>query len=180
MSICNDLFVKVQGESNDKKRSMLIGDAMSMLGAFGYGLGNILQEHILKSRSDIFHYTGFLGFFGLTIAFIESLISRQFFDLVDVINRIDDFSEPSSGKYFDRNPGAFLALNLLGMSITNFMCYSLIPFFVTKSGATLLNISNVTTVLWGMLFDMTIFGQPFYILYLCAFCLEIFGIILFS
>ena len=97
-----------------------------------------------------------------------------------MISRIDDFADQSSGEFFDRNPGAFLALNLLGMSAANFTCYTLIPFFVTRSGATLLNISNVTTVLWGMLYDMTIFGKPFYILYVCAFCLEMFGIVIFS
>ena len=42
MSICNDLFIKPRGESDNQKKSNLIGDAMSLLGAFGYGLTNIL------------------------------------------------------------------------------------------------------------------------------------------
>ena len=49
-----------------------------------------------------------------------------------------------------------------------------------RSGATLMSISNVTTVIWSMLFDIFLFDQPFYPLYVCAFSLEMVGIIIFS
>jgi len=75
---------------------------------------------------------------------------------------------------------AYLWLNLIGFAGVNLVCYSIIPFFVQRSGATLLNISNVTTVLWSMLFDIVLFHKPFYVLYLCAFVLEMIGIIIFS
>lgn len=65
-------------------------------------------------------------------------------------------------------------------SVFNFMCYTTIPFFVQRSGATLLNISNVTTVVWSMLSDTLFFGSKFQILYVVAFFLEIIGVIIFS
>ena len=94
--------------------------------------------------------------------------------------RIDEYEKPESENYFDRHPSTFLTLNLLGMSLANAICYSLIPVFVARSGATLMNISNVTAVLWGMLFDMAIFSKRFYPLNVLAFFMEILGMVIFS
>ena len=66
------------------------------------------------------------------------------------------------------------------MAAVNFVTYTIIPFYVTKSGATLLNLSNVTTIIWSMLVDIFLYGGPFYPLCLCAFAIEIVGIITFS
>jgi drug/metabolite transporter (DMT)-like permease len=73
-----------------------------------------------------------------------------------------------------------LLWNMIGFSSFNFMCYSIIPFFVQRSGATLLNISNVTTVIWSMLADILIFGKDFQLAYVIAFALEITGVVIFS
>jgi hypothetical protein len=70
--------------------------------------------------------------------------------------------------------------NYFGMAAVNFVTYTIIPFYVTKSGATLLNLSNVTTIIWSMLVDIFLYGGPFYPLCLCAFAIEIVGIITFS
>ena len=94
--------------------------------------------------------------------------------------RIEEFREAESNDFSDRHPTAFLTLNLLGMSLSNIICYSLIPVFVVRSSATLMNISNVTAVLWGMLFDMALFAKPYYPLNVVAFFLEILGMIIFS
>jgi drug/metabolite transporter (DMT)-like permease len=73
-----------------------------------------------------------------------------------------------------------VAANYAGMAIVNFFAYTVIPFFVTRSGATLLNLSNVTTILWSMLFDIMLYGSPFYPLCMGAFAIELIGIVLFS
>ena len=62
----------------------------------------------------------------------------------------------------------------------NLLVYTLIPTYVRRSGATLFNISNVTTVIWSMLSDILIFNGKFYPLYLCAFTLEMMGVVLFT
>ena len=68
----------------------------------------------------------------------------------------------------------------VGMAAVNFCVYSIIPFYITRSGATLLNLSNVTTVLWSMLFDTVLFGGKIYWLYAVAFAIEITAIIIYS
>ena len=49
----------------------------------------------------------------------------------------------------------------LGFVGFNFFGYSIIPFFVKWYGATLLNISNLTTIIWSMLSDILLFHRPF-------------------
>ena len=44
----------------------------------------------------------------------------------------------------------------------------------------MLNISNVTTIIWSMLSDIFFFGEKFYPLYVLAFALELTGVIVFS
>jgi len=70
--------------------------------------------------------------------------------------------------------------NYFGMAAINFVTYTIIPFYITKSGATLLNLSNVTTIIWSMLVDIYLYGEPFYPLCLLAFVVEIVGIVIYS
>ena len=53
---------------------MILGDVMSLLGAFFYAIGNVLQEKFLKNQRDIYHYLGWLGVFGLIIATVEAYL----------------------------------------------------------------------------------------------------------
>ena len=66
------------------------------------------------------------------------------------------------------------------MAVVNFFTYTIVPFYVARSGATLLNLSNVTTIIWSMLFDIVLFGKPFYPVCLLGFCIELCAIIVFS
>lgn len=66
------------------------------------------------------------------------------------------------------------------MAAVNFCTYTVIPFFVQRSGATLLNLSNVTTIIWSMLSDIFLYDSKFYPLCLVAFAVEIVGIAVFS
>jgi len=66
------------------------------------------------------------------------------------------------------------------MAAVNFFTYTIIPFFVTRSGATLLNLSNVTTIVWSMLGDILLYDGHFYPLCLLSFAIELTAVILFS
>ena len=66
------------------------------------------------------------------------------------------------------------------MALVNFVTYTIIPFYITRSGATLLNLSNVTTIVWSMLFDIVLYQSSFYPICLLAFVIELVGIIVFS
>ena len=66
------------------------------------------------------------------------------------------------------------------MSGVNFVTYTIIPFYVSRSGATLLNLSDVTTIIWSMLFDIVLYNEQFYPLALLAFVIEVGGILIYS
>lgn len=50
---------------------------------------------------------------------------------------------------------------MIGFVLVNFICYTIIPFFVRRSGATLLNISNLTSIIWSMISDIFLFHYKF-------------------
>ena len=90
---------------------------------------------------------------------------------------LGEFSQFYNAKREDRWP---IFGNYIGMALVNFCVYTIIPFYVTRSGATLLNLSNVTTVLWSMLFDILLFDGRFYWMNALAFSIEIIAIVLYS
>ena len=71
-------------------------------------------------------------------------------------------------------------MNYIGMALVNLVTYTIIPFYITRSGATLLNLSNVTTIIWSMLFDIVLYNSSFYPICLLAFVIELVAIIIFS
>ena len=139
---------------------------MSLSGAFLNALSNVMLEYWLTNQSDIYHYLGFLGLFGTTISFSEAAIFGKFEKIRTQIQTKEEAN--------------FLIVNLMGFAIVNFVCYLVIPIFVRRSGATLLNISNVTTVIWSLLTDTLLLNKPFYYLYIIAFLFEISGVVVFS
>lgn len=54
-----------------------------------------------------------------------------------------------------------IVLYYLGFVLFNFFGYTIIPWFIKRYGATLFNISNLTTILWSMLSDILLFDRPF-------------------
>lgn len=155
------------GEEHSKS-DIIIGDIMALAGAFLYALSNILQEFLLKTHQDVIDYLGFLGFFGVIITLIEAASFGEFTHIANC-----------EALQIEGN-GGFLTWNLVSFSCFNFVCYSTIPYFVKRSGATLLNISNVTTVIYSMLADILVFKKRFYYLNVIAFVLEFIGIVVFS
>ena len=71
-------------------------------------------------------------------------------------------------------------MNYIGMALVSFVTYTIIPFYITRSGATLLSLSNMTTIIWSMLFDIVLYESSFYPLCLLAFIIELVAIIVFS
>ena len=142
----------------------ILGDVAALIGAFFYALENVLQEYLLKKKEDVWNFLGFIGLFGVLVTLAYSLILGEYKQFADLP---PNSFWPVFGNYF-------------GMAAVNFFTYSIIPFYVQRSGATLLNLSNVTTIVWSMLSDMFLFGSSFYPLCLVAFSIEMVGISVFS
>jgi len=160
----NDFLIVGIGKGDANGDRPILGDFFALSGAFLYALENVLQELIIKKKEDVWNFLGFIGLFGMIITLIEGSIAGEWAEFANV----KDGDELG------------VAANYLGMAAVNFFTYSIIPFFVARSGATLLNLSNVTTIIWSMLFDIILFGEPFYPLCLLGFAIELVAIIIFS
>lgn len=68
----------------------------------------------------------------------------------------------------------------IGFASINLVIYNFIPYFLARAGATLMNIGNLTTSVWSMLFDIILFNGQFKWFYLVGFMFQILSIILFS
>lgn len=145
--VLNDVFLNKynQDEANPFSTSALLGDLLVLGGAFLYATSNILQEYFLESGADVFNYLSHLGLFGCLITLAESFILGEYVELEFV-------SSNDIGKIT-----GFYA----GFCLVNLIIYTIVPFFVRRSGATLLNISNLTTILWSMLIDIFMFKNKF-------------------
>eukprot|EP00347_Sterkiella_histriomuscorum_P000674 403374935 len=165
-SIVNDIVLhpKESGQ-DDNTLEALYGDLMVLVGAFLYATSNILQEHLIKTGADVFNYLGFLGLFGMIITALESCFWFK---------EYEQFQNVKSGDIYK------ISLYYVGFVVINFIGYTTIPFFVRRSGATLLNISNLTTIIWSMISDIFLFDRPFYWMYVAGFFVEVFAIVIFS
>ena len=128
-SVSNDAFVKKNKDTGKSTSSMLLGDLMAIGGAFCYALSNILQEHFLKTTRDVHHYLGFLGLFGFLISMMEAFFFGEF-------TKLNQFYQTA-----DYSEKRYLWINLLCFMFLTALAYSIIPIFVKRSGATLLNIT---------------------------------------
>jgi Solute carrier family 35 len=96
----------------------------------------------------VYNYLGFLGLFGFLLTSFESFV---------IFREYQSFANATPGHTLR------IVLYYLGFVLFNFFGYSIIPFFVKWYGATLLNISNLTTIIWSMLSDILLFDRPFVI-----------------
>ena len=142
----------------------LAGDFLALLGGFLYATENVLQEHFIRKPADIWNFLGFIGMFGMIITFIESICLGE-------LSQLKNVNKDDTGK---------IIANFLGMAAVEFVVYSVIPFYVSRSGATLLNLSDTTTIIWSMLFDCLLYNQKFRCLPPLAFVIEVTGIMIFS
>lgn len=149
-------------EKSGAGRMPLAGDLLALVGGFLYALENVLMEHFVRKPADVFNFLGFIGLFGAIVTFAEAVLMGELEQLANV------------------QEGWKVAANYAGMAAVEFVVYTIIPFYVTRSGATLLNLSDTTTIVWSMLCDRLLYGLPFHWLPPVAFVLEVAGIVIFS
>jgi solute carrier family 35 protein F1/2 len=161
MAIIQDIVVAPIDKQDPFTSDAFMGDLCVLISAVLYALSNVLSEYLFKTGTPISAYLAGVGLFGCLITLIEAFAFGEEAQL--------------SGK-----PVGPVFLLYLGFCGVNFFNYTVIPFYIKRSGAALLNISNRTTILWSMLVDIVLFKKQFHWLYLTAFCLVLSGVWIFS
>nr|CAD2178774.1 unnamed protein product [Meloidogyne enterolobii] len=137
-----------------------IGDFLCLIGTFLYAVSNVSEECLVKQYSRL-EFLTFIGIFG----FIISLFQSYFLDYTKLIK-------------FNWNLFSIFILIFFTFSMVLF--YSLVSSVMQRSSALLFNICVLTSDFYSMLAGIFLFGQEFYILYLIAFIIIIFGTILYN
>jgi hypothetical protein len=89
--------------------------------------------------------------FGTALTLFESTV---------IFREYEEFQKAQPGKT------AEIVFSYLGFVALNFFGYTIIPWFIKRYGATLLNISNLTTIVWSMISDICLFNRPFVIIFM--------------
>lgn len=151
---------KREKDGDKSGKNPLLGDALCLCGAVLYSMSNVGEEATLRKCSKT-EYLGMLGFFGSIISFVQLLIFER--------------KELSHVKW-----SSGVVLCVIGYAMCLFLLYSLLPYMLSSAGATLLNLSFLTSDVIAVIFGSTYFHQAPSSFYFLAFFIIVAGLVLYN
>ncbi|CAN1228306.1 Solute carrier family 35 member F2 [Linum perenne] len=148
-------YLAVGGGSNP-----LLGDTLVILGTVFFALSNVGEEFCVKKRDRI-EVVAMLGVFGLLISLVELSVFE-----ISTLKSV--------------NWSVDIILAVAGFTVAIFSFYSITPYVLKWSGATLFNLSILTSDMWAVLIRIFFYGQKVDWLYFLAFVLVATGLITYS
>ncbi|CAN1228300.1 Solute carrier family 35 member F1 [Linum perenne] len=138
----------------------LLGDTLVILGTVFFALSNVGEEFCVKKRDRI-EVVAMLGVFGLLISLVELSVFE-----ISTLKSV--------------NWSVDIILAVAGFTVAIFSFYSITPYVLKWSGATLFNLSILTSDMWAVLIRIFFYGQKVDWLYFLAFVLVATGLITYS
>ena len=139
------------GGDNAARKQALLGDFICICGAMLYGVSNVIQETLIKSRGP-WEYLARLGIFGTIFGMIQVFVLES--------GRIDEIRWEK---------GVDVVLPFIGYIVILCTCYVSTSWFMKSSDAALFNLSLLTSDVYVMLFVWITGRQGIRWLYLLAF-----------
>ncbi|XP_065043844.1 uncharacterized protein LOC103988495 isoform X3 [Musa acuminata AAA Group] len=152
-------FVDVQGNYLGGTKP-IIGDILVIAGTFCYAFSNVSEEYCVKKKDRVELLT-MLGVFGVLVSACE----------ISIIERKDLESVKWS---------ATMISLFVGFAASAFLFYTVVPFVLKMSGATLFNLSLLTSDMWAVVIRIFFYHQQVDWLYYLAFGLVAIGLIIYS
>lgn len=153
--VVNDVL---DGNTNSQENA-LVGDLLCIGGSIFYASSNVIEETMVK-YVDKDEYLGYVGSFGVVIAFVQCMI----FDL--------------HGMQQARFSSTVL-LAMAGFVLCLFFMYTNTTSYLQESDATLFNLSLLTSDVYAVIFTYFFDGYLVSWLYFVAFALVICGLLLY-
>ncbi|KAL6601770.1 hypothetical protein ACP70R_006083 [Stipagrostis hirtigluma subsp. patula] len=151
------VFSDVHASDRAKGPNPLKGDLLVFGGATLYAISNVTEEYLVKKSSRV-EVMAMLGVFGAIIS--ESILERQ---------------ELRSTHW---NAGAILPF--IGFAVAMFLFYSTVPIILKICGATMLNLSLLTSDMWAVLIRIFAYHEKVDWMYFVAFAGTAIGLIIYS
>ncbi|XP_019429571.1 PREDICTED: solute carrier family 35 member F1-like [Lupinus angustifolius] len=143
------------GGSNPSK-----GDILVIAGSTLYAISNVSEEFLVKS-ADTVELMAMLGIFGGIMSAIQICILER--------NEL---------KSIHWTTGAVIPF--LGFSVAMFVFYSLVPVLLKTNGATMLNLSLLTSDMWSVLIRIFAYHEKVDWMYFLAFGAVVVGLLIYS
>nr|CAB3457583.1 unnamed protein product [Digitaria exilis] len=138
----------------------LKGDLLVIGGSMLYAISNVTEEYFVKKSSRV-EVMAMLGVFGAIISGIQiSILERQ---------------ELRSTHW---NAGAILPF--IGFALAMFLFYSTVPIILKICGATMLNLSLLTSDMWAVLIRIFAYHEKVDWMYFVAFAGTAIGLVIYS
>lgn len=67
----------INDKGSGQGKEPLWGDLLALMGGFFYALENVLMEHFVRKKADVFNFLGFIGLYGMILTFIEACIMGE-------------------------------------------------------------------------------------------------------
>nr|CAD1838561.1 unnamed protein product [Ananas comosus var. bracteatus] len=148
------------GASGEGGKKPLLGDTLVIAGTLCYAFSNVGEEFCVKKKDRV-EVIAMLGVFGLLVCATEIAIFER-------KNLQEVKWSPTMISLF------------AGFAAASFLFYSVFPFLLKMSGATLFNLSLLTSDMWAVLFRIFFYRQQVDWLYFLAFGVVAIGLIIYS
>ncbi|XP_057440599.1 uncharacterized protein LOC130732602 isoform X3 [Lotus japonicus] len=138
----------------------ILGDVLVIGGTVFYAISNVGEEFCVKNKDRI-EVVSMIGVYGMLVTIVEvSFIELRTLESV---------------KW-----SADIVLAFAGYALSTFTFYTLTPFVLKLSGATMFNLSLLTSDLWAVVFKIFLYHHKVDWLYFLSFALVVIGLIIYS
>ncbi|XP_061916683.1 solute carrier family 35 member F2-like [Entelurus aequoreus] len=148
------------GRDQGSTANMLLGDGLVLLSATLYGMSNVCQEYTVKKHSRV-EFLGMVGLFGTAISSVQMVILER--------------HQVAAIRWSWQ-----VALLLAAFASCMFALYSFMPVVMKKSSATAVNLSMLTSDLFGLFCGIFLFHYSFSALYLVSLVVILIGFTTFN
>lgn len=138
----------------------ILGDTLVIGGTIFYAMSNVGEEFCVKNRDRV-EVVAMLGIFGALISTIQLVILER--------KELESLDWSYS-----------IVLLFLGFGLSMFAFYTLVPFLLKMTGATLFNLSLLTSDMWAVLIRIFFYHKAVDWLYYVAFAVVVVGLTIYS
>lgn len=147
-------------DEQDPGKIPLLGDALVIAGTVCFAFSNVGEEYCVKKKDQV-EVVAMLGLFGLLVSTIQIFIFER--------------------KSLEAVAWSPTMISLFaGFAVAIFMFYTVTPFVLKMSGATLFNLSLLTSDMWAVAIRVLFYHQQINWLYYLAFAVVAIGLIIYS
>ncbi|OEL18213.1 Solute carrier family 35 member F1 [Dichanthelium oligosanthes] len=147
-------------QEQDPSKIPLLGDALVIAGTVGFAFSNVGEEYCVKKKDRV-EVVAMLGLFGLLVSIVQILIFER--------------------KSLEAVTWSPTMISLFaGFSVAIFIFYTITPFVLKMSGATLFNLSLLTSDMWAVAIRVLFYRQQINWLYYLAFTIVAIGLVIYS